>query len=68
MEDGVNFDYGGPLGCGEEGEKRRESTAGRNQSERSLIFPFMVKLASRKGETKLQGADSHSTTRCCSKL
>lgn len=47
MEDGVN--YGSPSGCSERGEKRRKSTAGRNLSDLSLIFPFMVKLASREG-------------------
>lgn len=34
MEEGVNF----PLGCSEEGEKRRKSTAGRNLSDLGLIF------------------------------
>lgn len=41
MEDGVNF----PLGCGEKGEKRRKSTAGRNLSELSFSFPVMAKLS-----------------------
>ena len=65
MIDGVNFDYGGPLWCSKKGEKRRKSTAGRNLS---FIFPFMVKLASREGEAKLQGMRSHSKIRRCSKL
>lgn len=68
VEDGVNFDCGGPLGCSEEVEKRRKSTAARNLSDLSFIFPFMVKLASQEVEAKPWGTGSHSKSRCFSKL
>lgn len=68
MEGGVNCDYGGPLRCSEKGERRRKSTAGRNLSDLSFIFPFTVNLPSREGEAKPQGTGSHSKTRCHSKL
>lgn len=51
------------------GEKREEkSTAGRNLSDLSFIFPFMVQLASQEGEDKSQGTGSNSKSCCCSKL
>lgn len=61
-EDGVNFDYGGPLGCSEKGERKRKSTAGRNLSNLSFISPFMVKvkLSHREQEVILNHAVAQS--------